>query len=98
MTGPKLPPTAGLGCGCGGSLAFLAVIGLPVLFVFSFGMSPCQDGPCSPNGARDFNIVALALLACAALIFTGLRQFARSRKRRQLVAAQTQDGPQPDGR
>lgn len=61
--------TAGsAGCGCAAAIAFLVVVGLPVLFVFSFGMSPCADGPCYPDGARNFRIVALVLVALAALV------------------------------
>ncbi|WP_299646167.1 hypothetical protein [Sphingomonas bacterium] len=88
--GPTLPRSTGLGCGCGASLAFLILVGLPVLFVFSFGMSPCEDGPCNPDGARDFNVVAIALLCCAALLFVGVRQVVRWRKGRH------QSGPPAD--
>ena len=72
-----------IGCGCAAAAAFLTGIGLPVLFVFSFGMSPCEDGPCDPHGARTFNIVALALLALALVIFGGVWRFVRGRGARK---------------
>ena len=74
-------PGKGIGCGCAAAAGFLTVIGLPVLFVFSFGMSPCEDGPCDPDGARTFNIAVLVLLALALLIFVGVWRFVRRRSR-----------------
>jgi hypothetical protein len=62
----------GIGCGCLAALVALIVVGGPVLFVFSFGLSPCEDGPCSPNGARDLRVAALVVLALAALVGAGV--------------------------
>jgi hypothetical protein len=63
------PRTAGgKGCGCLAALTFLIVVGVPVLFMFSFGLSPCKDGPCDPDGARNLGAAAAILLALAALL------------------------------
>jgi hypothetical protein len=62
-------------------MGFLALVGLPVLFVYSFGMSPCEDGPCNPSGARDFNIAAAVLLMLALLIFSVVVYLIRRRAR-----------------
>ena len=71
----------GWGCGCLASAAFFGVVGLPLLFVFSFGMSPCEDGPCNPNGARDFNTVAAIVLVLAVALGVLVRILVRRRKR-----------------
>jgi hypothetical protein len=69
------PRFSGLRCGCAASIGFLVGIGLPVLFVFSFGMSPCEHGPCDPDGARNFNVAAVTLIA---LSFWSLSGFGSS--------------------
>ena len=51
------------GCGCTAAGLFFLIVGLPILFVFSFSMSPCQNGPCNPNGVHEFRTVA-AIVAC----------------------------------
>jgi hypothetical protein len=71
----------GLGCGCAAAIGFLAGIGLPVLFVLSFGLSPCEHGPCDPDGANDFNVAAVVLLALALLVFLGVWQLMRRRSK-----------------
>ena len=58
----------GKGCGCQAALGFLILIGLPVLLIASFGMAPCKDGPCDPDGGRDLQTVTLVLLAVAVLL------------------------------
>jgi len=73
----------GKGCGCQAALAFMILVGLPVLFVSSFGMAPCQDGPCNPDGARDFRTVAIVLLALAVLLGLGVWQVVEWGARRQ---------------
>jgi hypothetical protein len=50
----------------------MTVVGLPVLFVFSFGLSPCKDGPCDPDGGRNLQVAAAVLVALAALIGLGV--------------------------
>lgn len=72
MTGStrRRPPGSGKGCGFLAAFAFLVVVALPVLFIFSFGMSPCEEGPCNPDGASDFTIAAGVMLVLA--ILTGL--------------------------
>jgi len=54
-------------CGCLAAFAVLVFIGLPLLFLYSFGLSPCEHGPCDPNGASRLRNVAIivALLAVA---------------------------------
>jgi hypothetical protein len=79
--GTGIPRRTGLGCGLGAALGFLVLIGSPVLFVYSFGMSPCEDGPCNPDGARDFTVVAVVLLICAAVVFAAVRHIVRARRR-----------------
>ena len=61
-------PRHARGCGCQAAAAFLILVGLPVLVLFSFGLSPCADGPCDPNGARNLRIAAAAVAVGAALI------------------------------
>ena len=73
----------GKGCGCQAALAFMILIGLPVLFISSFGMAPCQDGPCNPDGTRDFRTVAVVLLVLAVLIGLGVWQMVDWAARRQ---------------
>jgi hypothetical protein len=72
----------GVGCGCAAAIGFLALVGLPVMFVYSFGMSPCEDGPCNPDGARDFNMAATVLLTVALLIFVVVVRLLRRRPSR----------------
>ena len=71
------------GCGCQAAVAFIILVGLPVLFVSSFGMAPCQDGPCNPDGARDFRTVAVVLLALAVLLGLGVWRIVEWGARRQ---------------
>ena len=73
----------GKGCGCQAALAFVILVGLPVLFVSSFGMAPCQDGPCNPDGARDFRTVAAVLVLLAVLLGLGVWQMVEWGARRQ---------------
>ena len=73
----------GKGCGCQAAIAFIILVGLPVLFVSSFGMAPCQDGPCNPDGARDFRIVAAVLILLAVLLGLGVWQLVEWGARRQ---------------
>jgi hypothetical protein len=70
MNEPQDPPrpAGGKGCGCFAALAFLIVVGLPVLFVFGFGNAPCKDGPCDPDGARNLQVAAAVVVALAALL------------------------------
>ncbi len=82
--------TGSKGCGCLAAVAFLLIVGLPVLFIFSFGLSPCEDGPCSPNGARDLRQTAAVLLALALLLGAGIWQLTGWWARRQ--AARGIDG------
>ena len=89
--------STGIGCGCAAATGFLIVIGLPVLFVFSFGMSPCEDGPCDPHGARTFNLAALALLAFALVIFGGVWRLVRRRRGRGESAAADRSRQQERG-
>lgn len=78
------------GCGSIAALAVLVVIGLPVMFVFSFGLSPCPDGPCNPNGGRDLRNAGLAVLVLAALVGLGVWRLTGWWARRQ--AARGVDG------
>ena len=64
---PKAPAGSGV-CGCLAAAGFLILVGLPVLLVLSFGLSPCQQGPCDPNGRRNLFIAGAVLLALAAVI------------------------------
>lgn len=73
----------GKGCGCQAAVAFIILVGLPVLFVSSFGLAACQDGPCNPGGARDFRTVAVVLLALAVLLGLGVWQIVEWGARRQ---------------
>jgi len=73
----------GKGCGCQAALAFMIMVGLPVLFISSFGMAPCQDGPCNPDGARDLRTVAVVLLVLAVLLGLGVWQIVEWGARRQ---------------
>ena len=57
---------SGKGCGCLAAAAVLTVIGLPLLFLFSWGLSPCEDGPCDPNGMRNLQIAAAVVAGLAA--------------------------------
>lgn len=68
---------SGKGCGCAAAAGFLIAVGLPVLFAFSFGLSPCQDGPCNPNGGRDLMIAAAVMLVLALLIGLAVWRFMR---------------------
>ena len=72
----------GKGCGWQAAIAFLLLVGVPVLFISSFGMAPCQDGPCNPDGARDFRTVAAVLLALSVLLGLGVWRFVEWRTRR----------------
>ena len=85
MTEPKEErrSAGGKGCGCQAALAFVILVGLPVLFVSSFGMAPCQDGPCNPDGARDFRTVAAVLVLLAVLLGLGVWQMVEWGARRQ---------------
>lgn len=46
----------------------MVLIGLPVLFILSFGNAPCPNGPCNPNGATNLRIAGITLGALALLI------------------------------
>lgn len=72
MTGStrRRPSGSGKCCGFLAAFAFLVVVALPVLFIFSFGMSPCEEGPCNPDGASDYTVVAGVMLVLA--ILTGM--------------------------
>lgn len=56
------------GCGCQAALGSLVLLGLPVLFVLSFGNAPCPNGPCNPSGAANLRIAAITLVALALII------------------------------
>ena len=73
----------GKGCGCQAALAFMILVGLPLLFIASLGMAPCEGGPCNPDGARDFRMVAMVLLALAGLLGLGVWQMVERGARRQ---------------
>lgn len=63
---PRRPKRGGGLCGLAAGLAFLLIVGLPVLFVASFANAPCEDGPCNPNGPRIMLLAETALLVLAA--------------------------------
>ena len=71
------------GCGCAAAAAFLALVALPILLIFSFGLSPCEGGPCNPNGARNFRAAAAIFAAVAAAIGIGTWALVRWWDRRQ---------------
>jgi hypothetical protein len=87
----------GKSCGCLAAAAFLVVVGLPVLVVFSFGLAPCEHGPCDPDGGSRLAIVAAVLVGLSVLVGAATwwaagwwirRQAARGRDgRRQLQLA-----------
>ena len=66
-SGPRPRGGSDKGCGCQAALAVLILVGIPVLLVFSFGLAPCKDGPCDPNGGRNLAVAAAAVAALAAL-------------------------------
>jgi uncharacterized membrane protein YbhN (UPF0104 family) len=85
MTDAADPPKRGGGfCGVAAGLAFLLVVGLPVLFVASFANSPCQHGPCNPNGPQIVAVIEAVLLVLAAvaglLVAFAVNQWDRSRE------------------
>ena len=66
--GPKEARSA-KGCGLQAAIAFLIVAGVPTIFIFLWGLSPCADGrPCDPNGGRNLGIAALSVTGLAILV------------------------------
>lgn len=84
-------PGGGKGCGCQAALGFIILVGLPLLFVYSFGLSPCEGGrPCDPNGMRNLLIVAAVVAGLAIAIWLGVWRLVDWWSRRQ--AARGKDG------
>lgn len=88
MNDPPQPsrPDGGKGREFLAAIAFLVVAGLPVLFVFSFGLSPCKDGPCDPDGAYDLKIAAAVILVLAALVGLAAWRLAARRSARRTAS------------
>lgn len=84
------PRTGAKACGCQAAFAFVVIVGLPLLFIYSFGTAPCADGPCDPHGARRLQGVAWILAACTVLVGLSVWQLVGWWSRRQ--AAHGQDG------
>ena len=59
-------------CGCLAGVAVLVFVGLPLLFLYSFGLSPCEHGPCDPNGASRLGNVAIIVALLAAAVGLGV--------------------------
>jgi uncharacterized membrane protein YccC len=55
------------GCGCSTFFAVLLFIGLPLMLLYSFGLSPCRDGPCDPYGKTRLMNVAIGVLVAAVI-------------------------------
>jgi len=68
---PDTPRGAGR-CGCTAAGMFGLIVGLPLLFIFSWSMSPCPDGPCNPNGVREFQTVAAIVAGLTAAVGIGI--------------------------
>ena len=79
------------GCGVQAAIAFLIVVGVPTVFIFLWGLSPCAGGrPCDPNGARNLGIAALSVAGLAILVGLAVRGLVGWWTQRQ--AARGRDG------
>jgi hypothetical protein len=90
MTDAADPQKRGGGfCGLAAALAFLLIVGLPVLFVASFANAPCKDGPCNPNGPHIVAVIEAVLLVlaivAALLVAWAVNQWDRSRQSKGLA-------------
>jgi len=99
MTSKDTPgsPAGAKACGCQAAFAFLVVVGLPLIFIYSFGTAPCAEGPCDPYGAKRLQNVAWIVAGLTLLVglsawrlasWWSLRQAAQGKDgRRQLALA-----------
>lgn len=66
-------------CGCVAAMGVLVFIGLPLFFIYSFGLSPCQHGPCDPNGASRLTNVGVIVLILAVAAGLSVRWLVKRR-------------------